>query len=274
MIRIIRGSLAPSLATLLIGALVVTGCMKEPELKANFGPEVSPTDFAAKLREVETPDAYTIKKGEYAYFIRSTVIQDQVYQLDKRWAYTVTNKTQDATDYIFTFVKEMREYDSGQEKISQDQSEVRLAKEVATTSFIAPQSWAKAFVTSRAQPTFTTKSESRITFHNLVMQKTSVPVPEFVQARADCGGLTPEKCRAPLRAWIMTFDQVHWDGNEGQKYSVRWVFSPDVPYFGSTMFPSPAGVIKACGTTQLPFQGQRVKVTQCDEIKDFAFGTD
>lgn len=294
---------------ILATAVAAGGCMKEPELKADFGPEVSSREFSQKLNEIEGPNPYSIKKDEYAYFIRSTVLQNQIYQLDKRWAYTVTNKTEDARDYIFTYVKETRELVGDQEKISQNQSEVRLAKQQAQQqptqfqsltklgSVFSPLNldfgFARRLSLSQFQfrPTvFRTApivqmstltpfadrpaAEGRVTFHNLKLEQTNIPVPEFVQQRADCGGLTPDKCRGALKAYVMTFDQVQWDGNEGQRYSVLWVFSPDVPYFGSTMFPSPAGVFKSCGTTQVPFQGQRVKVTQCDEIKDFTFGRD
>lgn len=284
-------------------AIAASGCMKEPELKADFGPEITSADFSNKLAEIEGPDPYTIKKNEYAYFIRSTVLQDQIYQLDKRWAYTVTNKTEDANDHIFSFVKETREYIGDQEKISQNQSEVRLTKRSTNTSSIAtpvsmsPLSLAAGVQSSldiqrlRFRPSetrtipivqmstltpfaFRPASNEKVTFHNLKLEQTHVPVPDFVRQRANCGGLTNEKCRAALKAYVMTFDQVQWTGTEGQRYSVLWIFSPDIPYFGSTMFPSPAGVLKSCGTTQVPYEGQRVKVTQCDEIKDFTFGSD
>lgn len=287
-----------------VGVGILNACMKDPELKPSFGPEVSSQEFSESLNQVEVPDPYTIKKDEYAYFIRSTVLQDQVYQLDKRWAYTVTDKTADATDYIITFVKETREMDGNQEKLYTAQDSVKLAKEVPASTVIAaatsPESLGRVgsvrprnlklsdFVfkpsliegspielnSTLTAFSFRPQQASRVTFHNLKMETTRIPVPEFVQQRADCGGLSTEKCRASLVAYVMTFDQVIWDGDQGQRYSVLWVFSPDVPYFGSTMFPSPAGVFKSCGTTQIPFQGQRVKVTQCDEIKDFTFGKD
>ncbi|MBX3018330.1 MAG: hypothetical protein KF767_10600 [Bdellovibrionaceae bacterium] len=265
-------------------ALAAAGCMKEPELKADFGPEVTSAEFSSKLSEIEGPDPYTIKKDEYAYFIRSTVLQDQVYQLDKRWAYTVTNKTEDANDHIFSFVKETREYVGDQEKISQNQSEVRLTKRSSNTSSLKLSQLQFRPTETRTAPivqmstltpfAYRPASTEKVTFHNLKLEKTYVPVPDFVKQRANCGGLSSEKCRGALKAFVMTFDQVQWTGNEGQRFSVLWIFSPDIPYFGSTMFPSPAGVLKSCGTTQVPYEGQRVKVTQCDEIKDFTFGSD
>lgn len=264
-------------AFLPLAALVAAGCMKEPELKADFGPEVTAAEFSRKLAEIEGPDPYTIKKNEYAYFIRSTVLQDQIYQLDKRWAYTVTNKAEDANDYIFTFVKETREYVGDQEKISQNQSDVRLTKRASTSAAAASVTSAPLtpFAVASLTPfAYRPAATEKVTFHNLNLETTHVPVPDFVQQRANCGGLSNEKCRGALKAYVLTFDQVQWQGNEGQRFSVLWIFSPDVPYFGSTMFPSPAGVLKSCGTTQIPFDGQRVKVTQCDEIKDFTFGSD
>lgn len=294
-------------SALVIFLTLGTGCMKEPELKPNFGPEVSSSEFGKLLNQIESPDPYTIKKNEYSYFIRSTVLQDQVYQLDRRWAYTVTNKTEDAQDYIFTYVKELREISGDQEKISQKQEDVRLTKkapaadvaaffapvlrqntpsvhlrtlqsavDMGTSLFIPTPSRTVPITTMSTLTPFAYRpmAEGRTTFHNLKLERSNVPVPEFVQQRSNCGGLSEEKCRSALKAFVLSFDQVSWDSEQGQRYSVIWIFSPDVPYFASTMFPSPAGMIKACATTQIPYQGQRVKVTQCDEIKDFTFGTD
>ena len=267
-----------------ISLAFASSCMKAPDLKADFGPEVSNQELAKLLSEVETPDPYTIKAGEYAYFTRSTNIADQIYQIDQRWAYTITSKTEEANDYVFKYVKDLREYIDGHEKPSSYQHTVRLEKKPTNSiSSMTPTEFAKTFHQSAAlDPIMTlgalnTNGSSirpagkRVTFHNAKLQKGHVPVPDFVQ---NCGRLPSDKCRGALKAFTLSFDQVVWDGDQGQKYSVSWLFSPDVPFFGSTMFPDPPGVIQSCSSTQLPYQGQRIKVTQCDEIKDFTFGAD
>lgn len=282
-------------------ALSLSACMKEPELKPDFGPEITSAEFSKALAQVEVPDPSTIKKDEYAYFVRSTVVQDQMYQLDKRWAYTVTDKRPQGQDFVLTFVKELHEYDQGKEKISQEQDEVLVGPASAPAStpslnysplavvqdLYSGRARALSFSSEPASPArgilskhsgdIRTRATSRVTFHNLKLEKTSVPVPEFVQQRANCGGLSREKCRSALKAFILSFDQVAWNGNDGQRYTVLWVISPEVPYFASTQFSTnprenTPGIIKSCATTQLPYQGQRIKVTQCDEIKDFTFG--
>lgn len=284
---------------------LVVGCMKDPELKPDFGPEVTNQDYANAISQVELPDPYTIKKGEFAYFTQETYLEGRPFNLDKRWAYTVTNKEDDVANnqWVFTYSRETREYAGGQEKISIDESTARLEKQaplVDSTNLsplsqltintfdnlvsINSQDAKNSFAISEVSPLTSlskiqaSANEKKISFHNLRVQKGFFPTPEFVQQRANCGGKDPAKCKDPLKVHLLSYDMVDWEQN--QKFKVEWVISPEAPYFGSTRLNLAApnesfpGVLRSCATTDIPIQGQRVRVTQCDELKDFTFGQD
>lgn len=271
------------------------GCMKDPELKPDFGPEITPEDYAKAMSQVEVPDPYTIKKGEFAYLTTETFLEGRPFNLDRRWAYTVTNKEDDAAnnEWIFTYFHELREYVGGQEKVSTSTSTARLEKKVSAVNatsgpsahFSPPASLMaanKGITFSEVRPlesltrVQTKAAEKEKTYHNLKFQKGFFPTPEFVQSRPDCGRKDPLKCKDPLKASVLSYDVVDW--KENQKFHVEWVISPEIPYFGSTQLDlkdardSFPGVLRSCVSTSLPVQGQRVRITQCDELKDFTFG--
>lgn len=275
-------------------------CMKDPELKPDFGPEVTGDDYSKAIQKLSLPDPYTIKKGEFAYFTTETFLEGRPYALDKRWAYTVTDKVDDtaSNQWIFTYVREMREYVGGQEKVSNDTSTARLTKKASaldpqsietkslaqavdfkmmtmardgiSISEVEPQ---KSLTTIQAQA-----AQKRQTFHNLRVDAGFFPTPDFVQKRTDCGRKDPAKCKDPLRVNVLSYDMVNWD--DMQKYHVEWVITAEAPYFGSTRLnladanDSFPGVLRSCTSTTLQIQGQSVRVTQCDELKDFTFGHD
>lgn len=276
----------------LIGALVaLVGCMKDPELKPNFGPESSAAEFSQKMATIESPSPFTMKKDELSSMTSSTVLADQVYQLNRRTILKVNAAGDSGSDYLVTYSKEIHEFLGGDEKISASERDIRIAKSAATTASISPFSLINdplagfdsgiqkltaleriTHLTPQAYKTFS--ADNRTTFHNLTVEKGTTPVPDFVQQRTDCGGFNSQKCRSGLKTYIVKFDQVDWSGDSGQRVSVMWMISPDVPYSASAMFPKIGGLIKSCASAQVPYQGQRVKVTQCDEIKDFTFGHD
>lgn len=291
--------------TLFLFVLGGLSCMKKPELKADFGPEVTDQSFEQALGQIETPSPYTIQANEYSYTTRETWVEGKPYLVNSRWAFTVTSKTEEVDpvnhidDYIIEYVKELRETQAdGSEKISKTKTDARLAKQQTTASpgTVAPSANSpneESLKASLAKPIpihmrsarisidpfavfshsiHTMEDVPRVTRHNLKFNKGTFPIPDFTSQRSDCGGLGTDKCTTALTAYYLSFDQVNWDENGGQKYSLLRVFSPDVPFFASTMAPDFAGVIQACVSTTLSEQGQPVDITQCDEIKDFTFG--
>lgn len=265
--------------------------MKQPELKADYGPEITDEELLAALSQIEVPSPSTIKKDEYAFATRETWVDGRPYMINQRWAFTVTNKVDLGDVYQLSIVHELHEYAEGKEKVSSRKAERYLEKteKEKASGFIEPQQWAVRQIVAEGMG-FGFKAASaptpRVTLHNLRFRKGRFAVPDFVKQREHCGGLAPEICRDSLTAYFLGFDQVNWDENGGQKYIVERVYSPDVPFLAGTLSPyllsnDPdeqrgfiPGVIRSCVSTTLPVNGVPVQLTQCDEIKDFAFGKD
>lgn len=259
--------------------MLVSACMKDPELKPDFGPEVTSADYSKAMGQLEFPTPYSIKQGEYAYFTQETYLEGRPYNLDRRWAYTVTNKQDDVANnqWVFTYLHELREYVGGTEKVSTNTSNATLKKEDPVPAALSSLSINAASSLKALGKISAQEAPARKTsFHNLKVVKGFYPTPDFVQQRADCGRKLAGTCKDPLKVNVLSYDMVNWE--DMQKYHVEWVISPDAPYFGSTRldFADPEasmpGVLRSCTSTNLPIQGQRVRVTQCDELKDFTFG--
>lgn len=284
--RMITGIAA---STVLI--LISVGCMKEPKFEQNFGDEVSAQSVDKAISEIDQVDPYTIMKGEYSYVERTNQVEQMPALVTLQRADTVINKTEDAADYIFTIVAEMVELIEGQMKPSKKEFEARLEKpSILITSRPPPpdlgvsEANGKTVLNLRSLRTNDATSPVKVTYHRLTKERGMYPVPTLVQKRTDCGGLgglecerqnlapnSPECsalkekfCRTPLAVTKLAFDKVVWENGVGTKASYLFIFSPDVPYFSHQLL--------GCAETTVPYQGQRVHIRQCEEVKDFQFG--
>ena len=107
-------------------------------------------------------------------------------------------------------------------------------------------------------------TEIRWTFHNLQVNNTKVPLPSMVNLRSDCGR-QKGPCGVPLNATNVTWDQVDWTSEQYPvKYSFNLIFSGEVPFY--------ANLLMSCVTTTIPFNNERISVTQCDNVRDFTHG--
>ena len=236
----------------------LSSCMKQPDFKQNFGPEVAATAVDSAIKGVESPSPFSIKQGEFSYLERSTKLENQQPVVVLQRGDSVTSKTEDAEKYMFTIVSDLVELINGQMKPSRKETQATLAKHVAAVATQSIQ-WQKI-------RTRDVTSSQKVTYHNLKREEGFVSVPPLVQRRADCGGLADKSCTAPLAATRLSFDKVEWDGDAGNKISYLFIFSKDVPFFSNQVL--------GCADTTVPYEGQRIHVTQCEEIKDFAFGHD
>ncbi len=283
------------------------GCMKQPDLKPDFGPEITKESWA--VAKPEPPKFDSVQSNEYAYATRETWVEGRPYAINNRWAFTITSRSEQSDRYMISVVNELREYSQGEEKVSTRKADIGVAKTMAAPTaqsvtsahYPTEKSARKALADTApvhpsaksslismspfslfARASLRTLEESpRITLHNLKFTKGSYPVPDFVKQRPNCGGLPTDICKGALKAYYLSFDQVNWSENGGQKYHMTRVYSSDVPFFASTLSPLVLtseidyfypGVVQACVTTDLPYNGVTIQLTQCDEIKDFTFG--
>lgn len=256
----------------LVFVLIFAGCMKEPDFKQEFGDEVAAADIDSALKGIydQTASPYEIKKGEFSYMERTQTVETMPPVLLLQRGDTVTNRVDTAHEITFTIVSEIRELIDGVMKPSREEKEVPLRKESSVLSVPADEvvgvkdnkniSWSAV-----REHDVTTKA--RITYHRLSKVDGFIQVPPLVQTHPNCGGLGTHACHDPLPVSVLRFDRVDWDDSDaGTKTSYLFVFSPKVPYFASQLL--------GCAETTVPYQGQRVKLRQCDEVKDFTFGQD
>ena len=104
-------------------------------------------------------------------------------------------------------------------------------------------------------------SDPSITYHNLKVTSGVVDAPDAVQGADFCSGKDP--CQ--IDTTDISFDQVIWSGDQGQKVNCQYTFSDQVPFLASQL--------KQCITSVVLEQNQHVLVDQCAEVVDFQYGT-
>ncbi|GIL16762.1 MAG: hypothetical protein BroJett040_05130 [Oligoflexia bacterium] len=254
---------------------LLTGCMKSPEINKEFGPEVSPEELRKTIQSIETKPVTSIKQGEFVYLERVSRVENQLPVVVRQQAETVTQKIENATNYIFTIDRQLAEYDGVSMKPSRSEYMACLAKvdggctamsSLSLPSDLGVHSGPTADLSWRKVTTYAETTGKKTSYHNLKKVEKIIPVPTLAARRTDCGGLTADQCKSGIHATELSFDLVEWEGNNWNKTSYFYYFSKDVPFFASQL--------SACGSTTVPYAGQRVAVLQCDDVKDFSFGHD
>jgi hypothetical protein len=272
-----------------LSQLVIIGCMQKPDPKPNYGPETVPETINQAFAEF-TSDPGTIDKGEFAYMESTLQIANLPPKLSFQLGETVTNKTENSTGWVLTIVQENVMQENEKPVVSKTERRACVPKdktkdcEVETS--VMANSKANYFsqmlnfnvnknldsakplkIKDFLQTLGTEKpikaTAQRISYHNLKKEDVTFPLPNLVRLRSNCGGLA--RCQN-LRAMSVSVDKVIWENDErGTKTTFRFIWSPDAPYFASQLL--------GCAQTWMDIQGQTAPVTQCEEVKDFTFGT-
>lgn len=289
--------------TLAINSLFM-GCMKKPELKPDYGPEVSIDKIQGAVSQHSFADATSIYKGQYVSLDQTQVIDTQmpmtVYQrLDQ-----VKDRQEDSNYYYLSFHVKQNEYQSGGtfKQSEQDYNNLVLAKEQSTQALDSKQSATPENQTTSVQqvldsstyvpqqvfqPTSVGKiktmdsgSTLKVTYHNLSESNITIPVPSNIRQKPNCGGV--KNCDAGLRLYVVSFDRVVWDADDhGIKTTYRFTYSPDIPTYihdwdnlGGLYF---TNQFETCMQIWMEItqnnQTQTVPVRQCIGVSDFQFGT-
>ncbi len=274
---------------LAISVLALNACMQKPDPKPNYGPESNPDSINQAFAEF-TNDPSTINKGEFVYLESTFQIASLPPKLSFQLGETVTNKVENSTGWVLTIVQENVMQENEKPVVSKTerracvpriktedcQVEVfnnpnnqsnqfpqslnfRLNKNISSPKPIKIKEFLQTLVSEKPiKPT-----AQRISYHNLIKEDVTFPLPNLVRLRSNCGGLA--RCQN-LRAMSVSVDKVIWESDEkGTKTTFRFIWSPDAPYFASQLL--------GCAQTWMDIQGQTAPVTQCEEVKDFTFGT-
>lgn len=273
--------------------LVLSSCLKPPSYEQDFGSEVSREAILKALNEAPYPSPYTIEPGEFAYFDKLQTIENLNPNVVAQRGHTIMSKVDRGDHYLLTMVTETKEWVDGAMKPSRKESELVLPKMNIMALALWLQSpatllsaWTKPWqqdpalaplrqvsqerqVESWSEKVFrlfvAPSSEGRISYHNLKVEELIFPVPLLVSRRVDCGGLTHAICQGGIPAQKVSFDMVRWESRGGDKSSFYYIYSDRVPYL--------AGQLEACAESKIDYQGQRVRVRQCERAQDFTMGS-
>lgn len=296
-------------ACLILTNVLFLGCMKKPDLKPDYGPEVALDQIQKAVSDSSFSDPTTIYKDQYVSLDQIQVIDTQmpmtVYQrLDQ-----VTNRQEDSSYYYLSFHVHQNELQSGGtfKESQQDFNNLVLAKpensQTQTAEINKAPTISDSINKSEVQITGTnndqvvtkqiyqpasvgaikkmdSNSSVRITYHNLSKTTATIPVPNIVRQKPNCGGV--KECDKGLRLYIISFDRVVWDADDhGIKTNYRFTYSPDIPTYVHD-WDDMAGLYftnqyETCMQTWLEVtqqgQTQVVPVRQCIGVSDFKFGT-
>lgn len=287
---------------------LIVGCMKNPEINKEFGPKVSGVEINQALTLAKYASTVNsidnIKQGEFAYYEKSTQIENIYPMIILQKADTVSKRDPQPTKIVYTITRELREIDpsSGTSKNSKTQEnacqEVTAGGCDAATQAIGASSATSGLNTpptslsiqaanamlANPPPEFikfnermkdlslrglvnqmSTSPVEQFTYHNLQKKESTLVTPALVAKRDNCGGRGADKCNTPMKTYEVSFDEVDWLSEKYPvKYTYKLVFSPEAPFFSSLM--------SSCGSTTIPFQGQRISLLQCDISRDFTVG--
>jgi hypothetical protein len=248
-----------SLISLIVlgSAFVFAGCLKPPKLEPQLGTEVTAEAVQKTLGSIKVASPASIEKGEFAYIERSLRIESNAPEVIKQTADTVVDKVDQGDYYSLNIVRQLVEFIDGKPLSSKTELVAQLKK---TTDSVAqrPQSF-------KVNGKLEAQNAQTVKFYNLTSENVLLKVPLLVQMRKNCGGLGSGKCSQALNATRVGFDVVVSENDQVNRSSYIYLISPDVPYF--------ATIMTVCVQTLYPIKDQRVNVLQCDEVKDFSFGS-
>lgn len=257
------------LKKILLPCLLLTSCLKPPELEQDFGLESPYEDVSNALNQTPYISPHTVEQNEFVYYERWQQIETLKPELALQRAHTVTKKEDQGDHYLLTIITEIREPVNGQMKPSLSENQARLDK--PTTLFQLANMFLK-IQTPLSLPIVTfgekirpkQESTAKVTFHNLKTKNLNWKIPTLIKERPDCGGLTPTQCQDGVAAVEVSFDRVLWETRGGDKTHFIFTYSDQVPYF--------ANQLSACMEAKLDYQGQRLNLVQCESVRDFTKG--
>jgi hypothetical protein len=192
---------------------------------------------------------------------------------------TVIDRQEDATQITLTVVETKVVYanDENQKTSTEFPVVIKKATASATSSLTAtPAAGASASTAPSSQVAATSSpavatilsdlhrahsSDMKATYHNLHVSQGLEDAPELVRAQPGCLGLP--NCK--LNVTRVSFDQVVWDGDTGNRIHFDYALSPDAPFL--------AQVLDKCLTLLVPISGSNSKtlLKQCTPVVSFRF---
>ena len=254
--------------------VALMSCIKAKEEKADFGPEVPPSEIDLALsKAVQNADLSGTAVGQFLNYsvIRRLESEESTINLGGTHV-SVFDKTETPTEVKFTLkIQQSQRMSDNTFEVRQSEEPLVLSKgPVELASLTGPPGQLNAASLSRQRVSALAKKPTKTTFHRLRQSDGNIDVPAIVKAKPDCGGLSP--CELPVR--FVQFDLVQWFSDETyQKVSLDFAFSLKTPYlpFGNEgSFDQLTGVMVAdCRATVVPIEGRTIYIRDCMSLEDF-----
>lgn len=266
-----------TLAATLIPAFlfIFLGCMKAPEVKKDFGPEVSASVVASAKASAMSNSVLLMKEGEYASYDINVKYENLSAITVLQVAEKITKKT-DFPSYVHFVVTRNNnkwEHDKSSWKSWVDEYTLDVDKPTNVMSLMSADLQPRNSIYPEGQSSDLIAQElkkyddtvaTKITYHNLKKSVVTIPFPAEPAKRSDCGGVEKSKCGLPLRAWSISYDRIVHYEKTWEKQSWIYYISSDVPYM--------AGVVSACVSGTFTLSEQLIGTLQCQSLTDFQYG--
>ncbi len=253
------------------------GCMKKPENKPDYGPEVNLTAINKAVSESTPVAPLTVKKGQFVSIDFTQVIDTQGVTTLTQRSDEVTGSVDSAEAVAWSFQVKLREFfpDDTSKLTTQNYNLSYQKNQKATATQTSSDASQVQKVSVPLSLNSLKKADAaapvRVTYHNLTQES-------GVLRDGVCIG---SLCRKGLRYLRVKFDRVVWQNEEtGMKTKFSIVYSPDVPtYISDWAIPEEmylSNQVQFCTQTWIDVssgdQKQSVPVKQCSEMRDFQFG--
>lgn len=254
--------------SLLLPALFFTlvGCMKVPSTEIDKGPTASCDQLDASVDRLSMGKVSDIKLGETSYremIVAFDVMAPEVLQTLR---YTVSSKEDKGNYWEMTITEDLQEKVDGQFKNSNRNTKIGVAKTALLSMNSVSQTIEKKLLHTLADssPSDSFCSSTSASYHKLEVTEGEMDVPVKMHSIPGCGGL--KNCDK-IRVTNLKFDTWQKD-QDGQEVKITHYLkaSPDVPYFSSLM--------SHCLQYSMHYLDRQLLVTQCSDVKEFAFGAD
>lgn len=276
------------------------GCIKQPELDEDDGPQAQVADIQKSLGDAwgEADPGQLIRLNEFSYAELSQRVHGVPAYDPARVLYleglTVQSREVTPEEIAYKIIQQVADNTGTESKVSSTEYQVSVpvvspiiapttlssALQSYSTADIKPMSLSFGVQIVSALAQACTKSSTwdadcaeikadkcELTCHNLVVSEATVPAPRLVQERENCEGL--ENCQ--MRTIKVSFDQIlrikRGDATEKSKVGYSVVISPDVPYLSR--------LLSQCSRRLLTVSSSNQKVLGevCNDVKDFRAGT-
>lgn len=261
--------------TFVISVLIfsILSCKRAEEEEENLGPAVDTKAVQDVLDEVFSGNTYDNgMTDQFVYYEENISAQGGPPQ-DRGFDYIkIKNRKMSETDpnflqFTMHYIRKKLD-ENGQFQTIETEETYNVNKNAESTMAPLDSGMRILIQSSRLKTMSRTEKPTKITYHNFEVKRGNVlPVPEAVRLRPDCGGISG--CR--LNSIMIRLDEVKWYGeSDYDKMHFDFVYSKDTPYLINIQNDTMGGLmLMGCLSTYIPYQGKKVYVKDCVNLKDF-----